>query len=70
VVHVGQRPPPRVIKPIYEANSARDPAMVVQLEQLWLQLPAERKQEITQRLTLMVAQRLSQPSLGKEVGDE
>ena len=60
-------PPPRVIKPIC---AARVPATVVQLEHLWMQLPAERKQEITQRLTWMVAQRLSQPSLGKEVGDE
>lgn len=63
-------PPPRVINPICETNSAHDQARVVPLEQLWMRLPELRKQEITQRLTLMVAQRLARPSQGQEVSDE
>jgi len=42
----------------------------VPLEQLWMRLPAERKQQITQRLTLLVAQRLARPTQGQEVRDE
>lgn len=70
VIHARQRPPPRVINPICETNSTRDQVLVVPLEQLWMRLPELRKQEITQRLTLMVAQRLARPSQGREVSDE
>ena len=70
VIHARQCPPPRVVNTGHESNSARDRALVVPLEQLWMRLPAERKQQITQRLTLMVAQRLARSSQGQEVSDE
>ncbi|NQV23108.1 MAG: hypothetical protein HQ518_01965 [Rhodopirellula sp.] len=65
---------PRSVPPPRSANLTEplstDPVMVVPLEQLWTRLPPDLRQEVLQRFSLMIAQRMARPGDHGETGDE
>lgn len=72
VSHV-PRPPPRSTNR-KEALAVKQPTIeqpiVLPLDQLWMQLPADRRQEVLQRFTQMMVQRLAPPDNPREAGHE
>jgi hypothetical protein len=44
--------------------------MVLPLDQLWRRLPSDRRQEVLQRLTQMIVQKLAPPDDPREAGHE
>jgi hypothetical protein len=68
VLYVPVRAPPRS-----ESLSEHPPApsrLVVPLDQLWLQLPQDRRQQLLQRFSLMIVQSLEQPDEHGEPSNE
>jgi hypothetical protein len=67
VPHV-PRAPPRSTN-LKESLPVQSP-LVLPLEQLWMRLPSDRRQEVLQRFTQMIVQRLTPPDVQREAGDE
>jgi hypothetical protein len=68
VIRVPIRAPPR------KANLKQQPQaeqlIVAPLEQLWMRLPSQPRQEVLQRFTLMIVQQLAHPDQPREANDE